>query len=85
MNITVSQKGWVVIPTALRKKYGIKPGTQLKVVDYGGVLALVPGFKDPVREGAGMLQGSDSLTAALVEEHRQERERETWRSRIQNA
>ncbi len=76
MNVTVSQKGWVVIPAALRKKYGLKPGARLKFVDYGGVMALVPGFDDPVREGAGMLQGGDSLTAAIVEEHRQERESE---------
>jgi len=45
------------------------------VVDYGGVLALLPGFQDPVHEGAGMLQGEDSLTAEMVEEHRKERER----------
>jgi len=76
MNVTVSQKGWVVIPAILRKKYGLKPGTHLQVVDYGGVLALLPGFQDPVREGAGMLQGVDSLTADIMEEHRKERERE---------
>jgi AbrB family looped-hinge helix DNA binding protein len=76
MNVTVSQKGWVVIPAILRKKYGLKPGAHLHVVDYGGVLALLPGFLDPVREGAGMLQGDDSLTADIVEEHRKERERE---------
>jgi len=76
MNVTVSQKGWVVIPAALRKKYGLKPGARLQFVDYGGVMALVPGFDDPVREGAGMLQGDDSLTAAIVEEHRKERQRE---------
>jgi len=76
MNVIVSQKGWVVIPAILRKKYGLLPGAHLHVVDYGGVLALLPGFKDPVREGAGMLQGDDSLTANIVEEHRKERERE---------
>jgi len=76
MNVTISQKGWVVIPVALRRKYGLKPGTRLQFVDYGGVMALVPGFDDPVRQGAGMLKGDDSLTAAIVEEHRQERERE---------
>jgi AbrB family looped-hinge helix DNA binding protein len=77
MNVTVSQKGWVVIPAKLRKKYGIKPGSRLQFVDYGGVMSLVPGFEDPVREGAGMLQGGPSLTEAIVEEHRQELERES--------
>jgi AbrB family looped-hinge helix DNA binding protein len=76
MTIKLSQKGWVVIPAALREKYGLKPGAELHVVDYGGVLALVPEFKDPVRQGAGMLKAKDSLTQAIHEEHRQERERE---------
>jgi AbrB family looped-hinge helix DNA binding protein len=76
MTIKLSQKGWLVIPVELRKKYGLKPGTEVRVVDYGGVLAIVPDFKDPVRQGAGMLKGEDSLTQAIIEEHRQERQRE---------
>lgn len=48
----------------------------MHVVDYGGVLALLPGFQDPVLEGAGMLQGDNSLAADVVEEHRKECERE---------
>jgi len=75
MNVKLSQKGWVVIPAAMRNKYGLKPGANLQVVDYGGVLAIVPAFKDPVKQGAGMLKGGDSLTQAVVEEHRQEIER----------
>ena len=77
MNVKISQKGWVVIPASLRRKYGLKPGADLQVVDYGGVLALVPAFKDPLKAGAGLLKGEDSLTAAIVEEHRQERQRES--------
>jgi AbrB family looped-hinge helix DNA binding protein len=76
MNVRLSQKGWVVIPSALRKKYGLKPGATVQVVDYGGVLALVPAMKNAVQDGAGLLKGEDSLTAAIVEEHRKERERE---------
>ncbi len=75
MNVRLSQKGWVVIPAVLREKYGLKPGASLQVVDYGGVLAIVPAFKNPVKEGAGMLKGGDSLAQAIVEEHRKERER----------
>ena len=76
MNVRLSQKGWVVIPSALRKKYGLIPGATVQVVDYGGVLALVPALKNAVKEGAGLLKGEDSLTTAIVEEHRKERERE---------
>lgn len=77
MNVKLSQKGWVVIPAALRKKYGLKPGADLQVVDYGGVLSIIPSAEDPIKSGAGMLKGNDSLTEAVVEEHRQERERES--------
>ncbi len=76
MQVKLSQKGWVVIPAPLREKYGLKPGMQLHVVDYGGVLTLVPAFKDPVQEGAGLLKGKDSLTEMVIEEHRRERERD---------
>jgi AbrB family looped-hinge helix DNA binding protein len=79
MTIKLSQKGWLVIPAELRKKYGLKPGAQVSVVDYGGVLAIVPVFRDPIRQGAGMLKNKDSLTQAIVEEHRQERLREDRR------
>ena len=75
--LTISNKGWVVIPAELRKKYNLKPGTEVTIVDYGGVLSIVPVSKDPIRDGAGMFKGTDSLTQAIVEEHRQERERES--------
>ena len=76
MNVKLSSKGWVVIPAAMREKYGLKPGSDVQVVDYGGVLSLVPALKDPIQAGAGMLKGGSSLTQAIVEEHRQERERD---------
>lgn len=75
--LTISNKGWVVIPAELRKKYNLTPGTEVVIVDYGGVLSIVPAPKDPIKEGADMLKGADSLTQAIVEEHRQERERES--------
>ena len=74
--LTISQKGWVVIPAELRKKYQLTPGTKVQVVDYGGVLSIVRVSDNPIDRGAGMLKGSDSLTEAVVEEHRLERERE---------
>jgi len=75
MNVKLSQKGWVVIPAAMREKYGLKPGANLQVVDYGGVLAIVPAFKNPIRDGAGVLKGDDSLIKAVIVEHRQDLER----------
>lgn len=72
ITLTVSTKGWVVIPADLRRKYNLTPGTQVHVVDYGGTLALIPTFENPVEQAAGMLKGSSSLTDALLMEHSQE-------------
>lgn len=76
MVIKISSKGWVVIPAELRKKYRLKPGDEIHVVDYGGVLALVPVLEDPIGESAGKFKGEGSLTQALLEERRKERARD---------
>jgi AbrB family looped-hinge helix DNA binding protein len=75
-SLVVSSKGWVVIPAEYRKKYGIKPGDRVQMVDYGGVLAIVPEMRDPIEEACGMLAGGPSLTEALLEERANERRRE---------
>jgi AbrB family looped-hinge helix DNA binding protein len=79
MKAKVSAKGWIVIPAALRKKYGIASGDVVRVVDYGGVLALVPTFADPVSAGMGLLKGKGRLTDTLLEERRAELLREERR------
>lgn len=81
MGVLVSEKGWIVIPAELRKKYGLLPGTEVQVIDYGGVLALVPRLADPVRQAAGMLKGRKSLTRALLAEHKAEYRKEKARGR----
>ena len=53
--VKVSQKGWVVIPVALRNKYHWNTGDRVNVVDYGGVVSLVPVLADPDEEGKGAL------------------------------
>jgi AbrB family looped-hinge helix DNA binding protein len=73
--VTVSPKGWIVIPAELRRKYGLKPGDQVVVVDLGGVLGIVPALADPVEESAGMLAGDASLADALRASRREERAR----------
>jgi AbrB family looped-hinge helix DNA binding protein len=76
MSLTISSKGWVVIPAELRKKYNLEPGTRVHVVDYGGVLSLIPAVDDPVAAAAGRLSGEGSLTAALMAARQEDRRRE---------
>ena len=68
--LTISAKGWVVIPAQMRKKYGLYPGVSVAIVDYGDVLALVPLLADPIQEARGLLAGATSLTQALLENAR---------------
>lgn len=79
MKAKVSSKGWVVIPAPLRRKYGLASGDEVRVVDYGGVLAIVPDLPEPVRAGRGILRGEERLTDVLLEERREERRREEQR------
>ena len=79
MTLTISNKGWVVIPAELRKKYNLTPGTEVVIVDYGGVLAIVPAMKDPIKKGRGLLKDLPSLTKDLLQEREKERKREEAR------
>lgn len=74
--LTISSKGWVVIPAELRKKYNLVPGAKVVIVDYGGVLAILPAFKNPVQQGYGLLRGGASLTEALKKDRDLEKKRE---------
>jgi AbrB family looped-hinge helix DNA binding protein len=73
---TISSKGWIVIPNELRRKYHLRAGDKVALVDYGGVLSIVPAMTDPVEEAAGSLKGERSLTRALLAERAEERTRE---------
>ena len=78
--VTVSQKGWVVIPAELRRKYGWKAGDRVKVVDYGGVISLVPVMHNPVEEAMGAFRvPGRSLLKGLKEARAEERRRDRAR------
>jgi len=76
---TVSAKGWIVIPAEYRRKHRLEPGTKVQVVDYGGVLAVIPALRNPPRDARGVLKAEEQLTKALLDDRRTEREREAAR------
>ena len=80
MSLTISTKGWVVIPAELRKKYNLVPGTEVIIVDYGGVLSIIPALQNPVKQGRGSLKGLPSLTKDLLHERKNEKSREGKRA-----
>lgn len=80
--VTVSEKGWIVIPKEIRKRHGIKKGDKISVVDYGGRIYLFRAPQDPIREALGMLKDDGPpLTQTLLEERRREKARENEKLR----
>lgn len=80
-DVKVSAKGWVVIPAHYRTKYGLKPGTRLRFVDYGGSLTLVLVPHDPIKAARGILKNKRSLTQELLAERRKELGRDREKER----
>ena len=72
----ISNKGSVVIPAEMRKKYNLTPGTEVVIVDYGGVLAIVPLPKDPIKAGRGLLKGKPSMYVDMKKDRELEKKRD---------
>jgi len=73
---TVSEKGWVVIPNEIREKYNIKKGDKVNIIDYGNIIAIIPASKDVIRDSAGIFRSKKSLTKSLLDDRKEEIERE---------
>ena len=71
----VSAKGWIVIPSALRRRYGLTPGTIVNVEDRDGEIVISP-RQAAYKEARGMLPAEPSLTAELLAERAKDLERE---------
>jgi AbrB family looped-hinge helix DNA binding protein len=63
-------KGQIVIPAEMRKKYHIEPGTELQIMEYGGIIYLVPPVEDPIKAAQGSLPSRPSLAGQLLRERR---------------
>ncbi|MFP4391251.1 MAG: AbrB/MazE/SpoVT family DNA-binding domain-containing protein [Desulfohalobiaceae bacterium] len=74
--VTVSSKGWVVIPAPLRRKIRLRPGMKMTIQEIEGKIILEPQTEDPVDILFGKLAGQASLTQALLEDRAEERNRE---------
>ena len=68
-------KGQIVIPAALRRKYGIKNGTKIIVTDIGDAIVLKPVTEQYLKNLQGSLKAKGGLKE-LLEERRKDKERE---------
>jgi AbrB family looped-hinge helix DNA binding protein len=74
---TVSSKGQVVIPAALRKKFKIKAGTRVAVGERDGQITLTPNPFDALLALRGCLSHvKEDVEAWWMEEKWKERKRE---------
>jgi AbrB family looped-hinge helix DNA binding protein len=70
----VTVKGQVVIPARLRRRFGIKKGTQVYLYEREGEIILRPITDEYIRAMAGMTGTKGRLLKALMEEKAKERE-----------
>jgi AbrB family looped-hinge helix DNA binding protein len=70
--VKILTKGQVVIPAKLRKKYHITQGSELEVLEYGGVIHLIPPVADPIAAAMGCLPKTPSLAKRLLRERKKD-------------
>ena len=75
METYATVKGQIVIPAALRRKYGIKNGTKIIITDLGDAIVLKPVTEQYLKNLQGSLKGKGGLKV-LLEERRIDKERE---------
>ncbi len=74
--ITVSGRGQIVIPRDIRKRLQINPGRKLTIKVEGDSAVMTPLPDDPVEHFCGIFREGPSLTGALLDQRRQDREDE---------
>ena len=77
MTIQVRQRGAMILPADLRKKYGIRPGDTFRLVDLDGIFVLtpmVPLVPELAREIEKLRQEAGFTTKELLQSLREQRE-----------
>lgn len=69
----VTVKGQVLIPGDIRKRHHIDLGSEVRFVEYGNVVCIVPVVADPVAAAWGMLPSEPSLADELLKERKRDK------------
>lgn len=75
MQTVVTERGQISIPSPLRKKFHLVPGTGVEWLEVPEGIFLMPVPKDPIKAFRGSGKGKGS-TRLLLEERRKDRDRE---------
>lgn len=74
--VKLSSRGQLVIPAELRRALDLERGTRFEVELENGHIVLTPIREDDWRSYRGFLASGSSLTKALEDERREERQKE---------
>lgn len=72
----VTSKGQLVVPSRLRRKYGIKPGTKICFIERDREILFQPVTREYIRSVCGMLKSETSVTKELLKERARDKARE---------
>ena len=70
--VKILSKGQIVIPAEMRKRFHIEPGIEIQIMEYGGIIYLIPPVKDPIKAACGILPSKPSLSEKLLKERKGE-------------
>ncbi|MBI1820764.1 MAG: AbrB/MazE/SpoVT family DNA-binding domain-containing protein [Nitrospirae bacterium] len=75
-SVHVTSKGQLVVPSRLRKKYGIKPGTKVCFIERDNEILFQPVTPEYIRSVCGILKSNTSVTQELLKERAKDKEKE---------
>lgn len=75
MTVTISERGQMVLPAAIRRQYGIGAHSKVEVLDKGGEIVIIPLPKGGFKGSRGLFKGMIS-SRDLIRMRREERKRE---------
>jgi AbrB family looped-hinge helix DNA binding protein len=70
--VKATEKGQVVIPAGIRKKYHISKGTKIIILDKDKEIVMRPLFKEPIKEARGIFKKGSSALEALMKDRKEE-------------
>lgn len=70
----VTTKGQIVVPSKIRKKFGIKKGTRIAFIERDGKLIIQPLDKSYFESMTGILGTNGDMLKGLMEDKKRERE-----------
>jgi AbrB family looped-hinge helix DNA binding protein len=73
---SVTTKGQLVIPAAIRHRYHIKTGTRVRFMERDGEIVMLPLTRDFIRGLAGILHSDTSVTGELLRDRAEDKARE---------